>query len=87
MTTPAASMPRPLAQIFPIWVPSIYGQRLHDQPEMMHLYGVGDHGGGPTRAMLDHARALMAPDRVFPKLEFSSATRFLRRSGEEAAQR
>ncbi len=22
--------------------------------EMMHLYGVGDHGGGPTRAMLDN---------------------------------
>ena len=21
--------------------------------EMMDLYGVGDHGGGPTRAMLD----------------------------------
>ena len=20
-----------------------------DRPEMMHLYGVGDHGGGPTR--------------------------------------
>jgi alpha-mannosidase len=43
---------------------------------MMHLYGVGDHGGGPTRAMLDHAEQLRAPDTVFPKLEFSFASEF-----------
>jgi alpha-mannosidase len=29
--------------------------------EMMHLYGVGDHGGGPTRAMLDAANSWMYP--------------------------
>jgi alpha-mannosidase len=27
--------------------------------EMLHLYGVGDHGGGPTRAMLDSAESWM----------------------------
>ena len=43
---------------------------------MMHLYGVGDHGGGPTRIMLDHADQLRAPDAVYPKLEFSFARDF-----------
>ena len=56
-----------------IWMPSIYGKTIPDKPEMMHLYGVGDHGGGPTRIMLDNADKLRAPDAVFPKLEFSFA--------------
>ena len=59
-----------------IWAPSIYGPELKDEPEIMHLYGVGDHGGGPTREMLDEAQRLMKPDAVFPKLEFSTATEF-----------
>jgi alpha-mannosidase len=29
--------------------------------EMLHLYGIGDHGGGPTRAMLDEAAQWMTP--------------------------
>jgi alpha-mannosidase len=66
----------PLAQDLSIWMPSIYGPKLTDHPEMMHLYGVGDHGGGPTRVMLDHADQLRAPDAVFAKLKFSSATDF-----------
>jgi alpha-mannosidase len=44
--------------------------------EMMHLYGVGDHGGGPTRAMLDEALRLQAPGTVFPKLRFGTGTGF-----------
>jgi alpha-mannosidase len=59
-----------------IWMPSIYGKKLTDNPEMMHLYGVGDHGGGPTRVMLDHAEQLMSKDAVYPKLEFSFAHTF-----------
>ncbi len=59
-----------------IWMPSIYGKKLSDKPEMMHLYGVGDHGGGPTRVMLDNAEQLRAPTTVFPKLEFSFARDF-----------
>ena len=35
--------------------------------EMMDLYGVGDHGGGPTRAMLDEGVHWMQPDKVVPK--------------------
>ena len=58
------------------WAPALYGPKLTDTPEMMHLYGVGDHGGGPTRTMLDNATRLMAPNAVFPKLEFSTATAF-----------
>ena len=46
-----------LATDLSIWMPSIYGKGIPEQPEMMHLYGVGDHGGGPTRVMLDHADA------------------------------
>src|SRR5229473_2633956 len=59
-----------------IWMPSIYGKKLTDNPEMMHLYGVGDHGGGPTRVMLDHAEQLISEDAVFPKIEFSFARTF-----------
>jgi alpha-mannosidase len=63
----------PLAKDLSIWMPSIYGPKLTDSPEMMHLYGVGDHGGGPTRVMLDHAEQLRAQDAVYPKLQFSFA--------------
>jgi alpha-mannosidase len=66
----------PLARDLSIWMPSIYGPKLSDEPEMMHLYGVGDHGGGPTRSMLDHADQLRAPDTVFPKMQFSFARDF-----------
>jgi alpha-mannosidase len=45
-------------------------------PEVMHLYGVGDHGGGPTRQMLDEAVRLKEPSAVFPKLEFGTARGF-----------
>ena len=66
----------PLAKDLSIWMPSIYGPKLTDSPEMMHLYGVGDHGGGPTRVMLDHADQLRAPESVYPKLQFSFAREF-----------
>jgi len=66
----------PLATDLSIWMPSIYGKSLPEKPEMMHLYGVGDHGGGPTRIMLDHADQLRAQDAVYPKLEFSFARDF-----------
>jgi alpha-mannosidase len=45
-------------------------------PEIMHLYGVGDHGGGPTRQMLDEALRLKDSNAVFPKLEFGTARAF-----------
>ena len=66
----------PLGSQVAVWMPSIYGSKIPDKPEMMHLYGVGDHGGGPTRVMLDHAEQMRSPDFVFPKLEFSFASEF-----------
>jgi len=66
----------PLATDLSNWMPSIYGKTIPDKPEMMHLYGVGDHGGGPTRIMLDNAEQLRSPEAVFPKLEFSFARDF-----------
>jgi len=44
--------------------------------QMMYLYGVGDHGGGPTRVDLGTAGRWQRPDIAYPKLEFSTATSF-----------
>jgi alpha-mannosidase len=41
--------------------------------EVLDLYGVGDHGGGPTRAMLDEGLHWMQPDKVAPRSEFGTA--------------
>ncbi len=43
-------------EIEPIDMATAFAHARQDNPgttEMMHLYGIGDHGGGPTRAMLD----------------------------------
>ena len=44
--------------------------------EVMHLYGVGDHGGGPTRVDLDQAERWANGNQVYPKLSMSSPTEF-----------
>ncbi len=43
---------------------------------MMDLYGIGDHGGGPTRAMLDQGFHWAAPDHITPKYEFGLAQNY-----------
>jgi alpha-mannosidase len=54
--------------------------------EMMDLYGVGDHGGGPTRDMLDEATHWMQSGRIAPKMEFGTALPYLSKvKGEVAA--
>ena len=65
-----------MAKDLSVWAPSIYGSKLNETPETMHLYGVGDHGGGPTRLMLDSAKELMSPDIVYPRFELGAATAF-----------
>jgi len=45
-------------------------------PEMMHLFGVGDHGGGPTRATLEDGVHWSGPDVIFPKTRFGVAQGF-----------
>ncbi|NYF78896.1 alpha-mannosidase [Granulicella arctica] len=42
-------------------------------PSMLDLYGVGDHGGGPTRTMLDEGLHWMEKDKVIPHEEFGTA--------------
>jgi alpha-mannosidase len=44
---------------------------------MMDLFGVGDHGGGPTRTMLDQGLHWMQPDKVVPHEEFGTALPYL----------
>lgn len=65
-----------MAKDLSVWAPSIYGPKFSGSPAMMHLYGVGDHGGGPTRLMLDSGRALTSPDVVYPRFELGTATAF-----------
>ena len=50
--------------------------------DMMDLYGVGDHGGGPTRAMLDEGLHWMQPDKVIPKDAVRHRADLLHRCGE-----
>ena len=71
--------PQQITQDFSFYAPSIYGSKLganKDLPQMLYLYGIGDHGGGPTRTMLDQANRLRDPNTVFPKIEFSTAKEF-----------
>jgi len=42
-------------------------------PGIMDLYGVGDHGGGPTRATLDEGIHWTEPGHVTPKIQFGIA--------------
>jgi alpha-mannosidase len=45
-------------------------------PEILHLYGIGDHGGGPTRSMLDSALRWQDRPNSFPKLTFGTVQSF-----------
>ena len=40
---------------------------------MLDLYGVGDHGGGPTRALLDEGVKRMESEEDYPKMKFGTA--------------
>ena len=44
--------------------------------KMMILFGVGDHGGGPSLEMIDRIEHLKTID-VFPKIEYGTATQYL----------
>jgi alpha-mannosidase len=67
--------PQQIATDLAFYAPLIYGPK-SDDAQMLYLYGIGDHGGGPTRTMLDRADRLRALDTVFPKIEFSTAKSF-----------
>src|SRR6185437_1842100 len=57
--------------------------------DMMDLYGVGDHGGGPTRAMLDQgfhwAEQTASGDGVTPKYQFGTAINYFTTVEKEIA--
>lgn len=48
--------------------------------ESLELYGIGDHGGGPTRAILDEGEHWMTlgkqPDTAVPTMRFSTAQQY-----------
>jgi alpha-mannosidase len=44
--------------------------------EEMDLYGIGDHGGGPTRAILEEGTHWMQPGKVAPTMKFGTAQSF-----------
>ena len=50
----------------------------------MFVYGIGDHGGGPTRCDLNKILE-MSTWPVFPKLEFSTARSFFERFEKESS--
>jgi len=65
--------PEQMTKDLSVYAPLIYGTKVMDSPQMLYLYGIGDHGGGPTRTMLDQANRLREPNTVFPKIDFSTA--------------
>ncbi len=70
-------------------------QRSPGLTEMMDLYGVSDHGGGPTRAMLDEGFSWAAPsastiasnggEPVTPRYQFGTAQSFFSTVEKEIA--
>ena len=58
--------PVAMAQDLAAYVPAM------KYPEMLYLFGVGDHGGGPTRDMLETAQR-WRNGAVYPRLEFGAA--------------
>ena len=44
--------------------------------DTMYLYGVGDHGGGPTRLDLDTALRWQKNDLVFPQIKLSTSAEY-----------
>ena len=59
--------PVPIAKDLAAYVPAMHGY-----PDMLYLFGVGDHGGGPTRDMLETAEQWMH-GAAYPKLELGAA--------------
>ena len=56
--------------------------------DMMDLYGIGDHGGGPTRAILDqgmHWSEPSVPPHVIPMMPFGTAQEYFSRVEKSVA--
>jgi alpha-mannosidase len=51
-------------------------ERIQGVTQMLDLYGVGDHGGGPTRMVLDQGEKWSKPDTVAPTMHFRTAQEY-----------
>ena len=60
-------------------------ERAPGMTDMMDLYGIGDHGGGPTRAMLDQGFHWAAPGHITPKYQFGTAQTYFSSVEKEIA--
>ena len=63
-------------------------ERAPGMDDMMDLYGIGDHGGGPTRAILDqgvHWADPSTPPHVIPKMHFGIAQTYFSTVEKEVA--
>ena len=58
-------------------------ERSPGMTEMMDLYGIGDHGGGPTRSVLDEGDHWSEPNKVVPKFQFGAAQPFFTSAEKE----
>lgn len=54
--------------------------------DMLDLYGVGDHGGGPTRVILDQASRWMQPGKVAPQMHFGTANAYFQSVEKQIAK-
>lgn len=67
------------ASVTPSRIAKDYVESVERNPgmtKMMDLYGIGDHGGGMTRTMLDGLQEWMKPGKVAPKLEHHTAQEY-----------
>ncbi|HEY4010520.1 MAG TPA: glycoside hydrolase family 38 C-terminal domain-containing protein [Acidobacteriaceae bacterium] len=60
-------------------------QQAPGMKDMMDLFGVGDHGGGPTRTMLDQGLHWMQPNMVGATEEFGTALPYFHHIEKELA--
>jgi alpha-mannosidase len=54
--------------------------------ELMDLYGIGDHGGGPTRVVLEEGKQWMKSDKIVPKIKFATAQSYFDTVGPKIDQ-
>jgi alpha-mannosidase len=66
--------------IEPVGMASEFAQTAKLNPgtsEILHIYGIGDHGGGPTRAMLDTGDSWLEPNKAYASANFGVTQSYL----------
>src|ERR1035437_7688168 len=62
-------------------------QRAPGMTEMMDHCGMRDHGGGPTRSILDEGQHWSEPDKIVPKMQFGLALPFFKNTEHSLSSR